>query len=882
MRPTTPRLVALLASLALTFGMAWPIAAIDGGEVAPVQAPPVAQDQAINELANTWFVELSSPPRAKGTAPGQLKKEHDAFRAQARQSGLAYDERFSYDALFNGLSITLDDGQLSTLQRIPAVKAIWPVVSFELDPTTEISPELATALTMTGADIAQSELGFTGKGVKVAVMDTGIDYDHPDLGGCFGPGCRVATGWDFVGDAYNADPSSPDYSPIPVPDPDPDDCQGHGTHVSGIVGASGEVTGVAPGVTFGAYRVFGCDGSTTADIMAAAMELALADGMDVLNMSIGSSFEWPQYPTAIAANSLVDRGMIVVASIGNAGANGLFSTGPPGNGEKVIGVAAFDNSHISALTFNVNPSEQQVPYLPLATTQAPPTSGTSPEIAYVGRGCPVESPDVPVADEYLADPDGLVALIDRGDCTFEGKYQRAVDAGAVGVIIANNVTGLFAGGGVTDRGVFGIGISLADGDHIKSQLPGATVTWTDVRVNAVNPTGGLISSFSSYGLAPDLSFKPNIGAPGGLIRSTYPLELGGYQIISGTSMASPHVAGGAALYLEAHPGATQADIKTAFQNSADPKLWSLGPANQLLDHTFRQGAGMLDVDDAILATTNVTPSEIALGEAPSTTTTLTIANDGSEAVTYELSTEAAISTPLASAFAFGFWWEPDQVTFSAPSVTVPAGGSATVNVTIAAGAGIPAPALYGGYLYFTSETETLSVPYAGFKGDYQSIQAVTGAGADLPQVGRLTECGILRGLDCTSGGNWDLLPNGGTFTLDTSGAIPDVPYFLVHLDHQVQSLELSVIDAGTGKPIHPVFNSFVDLELVGRNSTESSFFAFSWDGTRPHSASGRGKTKVVPDGTYLIELKALKALGDPTNPDHWETWTSPAVTIDRP
>src|SRR5690606_16946533 len=126
-------------------------------------------------------------------------------------------------------------------------------------------------------------LGFTGAGVRVGVIDTGVDYDHPDLGGSgvddpsnF-PNERVVAGWDFVGDDFNADDSSPSYQPVPHPDADPDDCEGHGTHVAGIVGASGDpaeggVRGVAPDAEIGAYRVFGCDGSTTADIMLAAME----------------------------------------------------------------------------------------------------------------------------------------------------------------------------------------------------------------------------------------------------------------------------------------------------------------------------------------------------------------------------------------------------------------------------------------------------------------------------------------------------------------------------------------------------------------------------------------------------------------------------------
>jgi minor extracellular serine protease Vpr len=101
------------------------------------------------------------------------------------------------------------------------------------------APDLITALKMTGADIAQSELGLSGWGVTVAVIDGGIDYDHPDLGGCFGPGCRVNKGFDLVGDAFNTDFTSPSYNPTPVPDPFPDDCDGHGTHVNGIVACSG-------------------------------------------------------------------------------------------------------------------------------------------------------------------------------------------------------------------------------------------------------------------------------------------------------------------------------------------------------------------------------------------------------------------------------------------------------------------------------------------------------------------------------------------------------------------------------------------------------------------------------------------------------------------
>jgi minor extracellular serine protease Vpr len=835
-----------------------PMAALGESTTLYPQTPaPSAEDgQFTNETSRLWFVELSSTPAAEGTSIAKLRNEKAAFRSNARRAGLDYTERMSFDTLWNGLSIEMHPSQLNKLHRISGVTAVYPVATVDFEPGVQVSPELATALSMTGADVAQSELGYSGAGIRVAVMDTGVDYDHPDLGGCFGPGCRVATGWDFVGDAFNADPTSASYNPVPAPDPDPDDCNGHGTHVAGIIGANGEVTGVAPDVTFGAYRVFGCEGSTTADIMLAAMERALADGMHVLNMSIGSAFSWPQYPTAKASDRLVNKGMVVVASIGNSGANGVYSAGAPGLGQKVIGVASFDNSHINTLTFNLNPGGQQMSYLPLSTTPDPPTTGTSAELVYVGRGCNT--------DTYLGDPGGKVALIVRGECTFNEKYQRAMNDGAVGVVIHNNVAGLFAGGGVSPRDFFGIGISLADGMAIRTLLTaGETVTleWSDVRINAANPTGGLISSFSSYGLAPDLTLKPDIGAPGGLIRSTYPLELGGYAIISGTSMSAPHVAGGVALLLEAKPKTPAQAVRDILQNSADPKMWGGNPGLGFLDNVHRQGAGMLDISGAILSTTTIEPGKLSLGESEAgpATRTLTIKNNGSDAVTYNLSHVPALSTG-GSTFVPSFFTGFASVAFSSASVTIPAGGSATVDATITANPGLPDRSQYGGYIVFTPQDggPVYRVPYAGFKGDYQSIVALTPTAFEFPWLASL------------EGDVFDNEESGATYTMVDG----DIPYVLLHLDHQVRRLRMTVQDASTGRSWHRAY----DIDYVGRNSTSTSFFAFPWDG---ETMNGK-KVTVVPDGQYVIVLTVEKALGDSSNPAHVETWTSPVITIARP
>jgi subtilisin family serine protease len=563
------------------------------------------------------------------------------------------------------------------------------------------------------------------------------------------------TGWDFVGDAFNADPASASYNPVAMPDPFPDDCNGHGTHVSGIVGASGEVVGVAPGVTFGAYRVFGCAGSTTADIMIAAMERALADDMDILNMSIGSAFNtWPQYPTAMAADRLTTRGMVVVASIGNSGANGLYSAGAPGVGNQVIGTASFDNSHVALATFTVTPAGLSIGYANAAAAPPAPTSGSLP-LAKTGTPASTADGCTPHAPGAFA---GQAVLIRRGTCGFYDKALNAQNAGAAAVVLYNNVPGRFSPtvAGAVPITIPVVAISDTEGVAINNAIEAGPqmLNWTDQLGTFVNPTGGLISSFSSYGLNAELTVKPDIGAPGGLIRSTYPLEAGGYATISGTSMASPHVAGAVALLLEARPGTPPQAVRDILQNSADPKPWWGNPALGFLDNVHRQGAGMLDIDDAILSTTTITPGKLSLGESSAgpAMKTLTLYNNSGVDVTYDLSHQAALATG-PNTFTVGFFNAPASVVFSSSSVTVPAWGTAWVDVTITANAALADLSLYGGYIAFTPQGggQAYRVSYAGLKGDYQSKQVLTSGGSGFPLVGRATACIRIVDGECIGG-----------------------------------------------------------------------------------------------------------------------------------
>lgn len=868
------------------------------GSLSELAGLPEPTDELIHEPTGAWFVELTAKPVADGGSRAAAEQQQDRFLAQAEAQGADLDVRYTYDRLWNGLSVSASEADITRLAGSAEVAAVYPVVTVDAPDPATTEPAMDSALGMTGADIAQSELGFTGDGLRVGVIDTGIDIDHPDLGGGGEPGdtafptSRVVAGYDFVGDDYNADDTSAAYQPVARPDDNPDDCNGHGSHVAGIVGASGDsaaggVLGVAPDVEFGAYRVFGCGGSTTSDIILAALERAHADDMDVVNMSLGAGFvTWPEYPTATASDALVDAGVVVVASIGNNGAAGTWSAGAPGVGEKVIGVASFDNTEYDARMFTVTPDGREFGYAEATGSPSAPTTGSLP---LSRTGTPASTADACTATGALPDLSGTVALIERGTCPFYEKARNAQQAGAAAVILYNNVPGALsptvAPPSPADPPITVpvVAVSQEDGVELDSRIAAgtATLTWTDETTTIENTTAGLVSSFSSYGMASDLSLKPDLGAPGGLIRSTYPLEDDGYAVISGTSMASPHVAGAVALLLQAHPSLTPAEVRDVLQNSADPADWSLVPDAGYLEPAHRQGAGMLDIDDSILAPVAVAPGKLSLGESEAgpSVRTLTLTNDGDSAVTYELSHADGISTAGAPNNP-GFFEGGATVAFSAPSVTVPAGGSASVDVTVTAPAE-PALGQYGGWVVLTpADGQPLRVPFAGFVGDYQQLPILTDAGAGLPALADVTACQRYVGVNCTMGGQFALLPDGATFSM-TEG---DYPVVVAHLEHAAQNVSLQLFhakaDGTAGRPYAGRLNTVFSEDYVGRSGTATAFNAYTWDGTRPRG-TGTDRRVEVPDGRYVLRLTATKPLADPSNPAHVETWDSPVIVVDR-
>lgn len=861
------------ALLALSFALA----ACDGGS--PPSAPEIerpgpspgeatspraAVDSPDHLARDLYFVELEGAPTSRGGHLDRLLVERARFHRRARLSGVALQERYAYTRLWNGLSARVTADQIALLRAVEGVKAVFPVHTVELDdtPSSNVTPDLFTALAMTGADVAQSTLGLTGQGILVGVIDSGVDHDHPDLGGCFGAGCRVVMGHDFVGDAYDAG----DSTTLPEPDDDPDDCAGHGTHVAGIIGANGLVKGVAPAVSFAAYRVFGCKGSAGTDVIVKAMETAAADGVRVVNMSLGTAFMWPESPEAQAANELVRSGVVVVASIGNSGTSGLWAAGAPGNADLVIGTASVENTAVAGPAFQISPHDTMtggglVGFNAAAGSPVIPTTGTLP----LTRPGAVTATEDACAALPAGSLTGQIALVRRGGCSFFIKASNAEAAGAAGVILYNNVAEALnpsvAGSPAITVPV--VGISGADGEAISAQLDAgsATLSWGTSVVTAENPHANTLSSFSSLGLTTELGLKPDIAAPGGSIYSTWPLELGAYASESGTSMASPHVAGTAALLLQARPGLSATMVREILQNNAVP---ALDEAGAVADSVHRQGAGLVHIDAAVLNPVRAAPSKIALGESEGgpVTTKITLTNEGGAAVTYAVTHVPALSTtgttyaptPLAGGYA--------DAAFDATSVTVPAGGSAGVSATITADPALADGALYGGYLVFTPQgagaTGILRVPYSGFKGDYQAIEILAPIANGYPW---LTD---------KAGANQ---PHGATFTLQDG----DMPRVVAHFEHAARQVNLDIVEA-------------TKLKAWGRALTEDYYpqsssgdavgatFTFGWDGTTTLNKN----IVEVPNGQYLIKLSVLKALGDASRAADWEVWTSPVVTLNHP
>ena len=594
----------------------------------------------------------------------------------------------SYEVTVNALGLKLNGATLDQVKGGPGTVAAGMSVDFKpaMSQSTALinAPELWTALG------GQAD---AGAGIKVGVIDTGIDQNHPflrDDGMTMPEGfpkgdTRFTSNKVIVARVYNENPW---YTAQAVQD--------HGTHVSGtIAGRAGTdappatgLSGVAPGAWLGAYNVFPGHVDSAKDIfIAKAVEQAVMDGMDVLNLSLGGTAHRGKSLSDMTMDGAADAGVVVAIAAGNSGP-GFYTVGSPGTSDKVITAAATTNSHYFAVPMDV-------------------TVGTETRTVNVGTAEPGGKITGPLTGEYaywggngtapaVTDVSGKIAVIDRGAITFTSKGRAAQNAGAIGVVIVNNVAG--------DPITMSVDVSVTIPMVMVTKDVGAWMKAGSGTVSISGPdlaeypaTPNLLASFSSWGPTPNYTLKPDVAAPGVNIYSS--VVGGGYTAMQGTSMATPHVAGSAALLLAYsranNLGWGPAEVKAALMGTAGDVSGQSDP--------LKVGAGLINLGRAM------NPPALAIPSSLSFELVRPVGNQ-----TYQLTFTLTNGTAAEQTYTFSE--AAGNLSLQPGSVTLAPGASAQATATVVnRGSQAPGqggtPELVRGYVIASSGAGDIRIPY---------------------------------------------------------------------------------------------------------------------------------------------------------------------------
>ncbi|MFC7319353.1 S8 family serine peptidase [Halobacillus campisalis] len=467
-----------------------------------------------------------------------------------------------YETIFNGIAVKGTPQELEKIARLGEVANQFPEQTYKTQET-----QLSSRGVELTTDTLRPDTTFTGEGVKVGVIDTGVDHTHPDLQ------LNYKGGFDLI-----------DFDDDPMETME-DGATLHGTHVAGVIAANGDMKGVAPDAEIYAYRALGPGGMGSSVQVIAAIEEAVEDGMDVINLSLGNDVNGPDWPTTKAVDRAIELGTTVIVAAGNAGPD-TWTIGSPATSPNAItvGASALPAEH-PVLTIKGEDKKLGVQLL----------QGSKPWD--LTRKYPLTE----MADRRLS---GKIVLVPRGGTSFAEKAKAAYVKGAEAVLIVNTADEPLQG-------------SI---DGLKLPIPVAAVTksegdwliekgiaadqWLETEQTKADHT---IAPFSSRGpVTSNWNVKPDVLAPGVNVISTVP---GGYQALQGTSMAAPHIAGVAALLKEAHPDWSPADIKTSIMSSAD----LLEGKEETLPPT-EQGAGYVNPEAALDPELWINPGALNFGK----------------------------------------------------------------------------------------------------------------------------------------------------------------------------------------------------------------------------------------------------------------------------
>jgi minor extracellular serine protease Vpr len=618
---------------------------------------------ALAQLApGRYVVELNGAPlgaevRTKGR--DALRDRVAAIRSEQARVRALIEQRngkvlSSVDSLMNGLIVKMADADAAALSQLPGVKQVYPVHQYKMD--------LDHALPLHHVPEAWALIGGkdkAGAGVRIAILDTGVSPNHPAFQDATlkpPPGFPQASKPDNLAFTNNKIIVARSYEDI-YQETDPDDAQdrmGHGTETAmcaaGVTntGPFATITGVAPKAWIGGYKIVpGNTGNASGDVILKAMDDALADGMDVINLSFGSPFEFidaPDYLPAVAVDRMKQFGVVMVVSAGNSGP-ALNTMGDFSSQASVISVGAVQSNR----AFNGSLS----------------IAGAAPIQAFSSNG-PVPGPiTTTVFDVTSVDATGLlcssplpagsasgqVALIMRGTCTFEQKVNNAAAGGAVAAIIyvQSGQTPLHPSIGAAVLPTVLLGNS--DGVALQSAVDSNPSTTVTVAFDGVpypeDPR--VLASFTSRGPNYDYTIKPDLVAVGtDVYMATQSLDptgalysANGYIVANGTSFASPLTAGAVAVLRGARPGLTVDQYRSLIINSATPIT---RPDGQI-ERVQQAGVGTLTLDTALQSTISAYPTSLSYflgsgdlgGAATGDVDQLTLTNVGTSSDVFHIS-----------------------------------------------------------------------------------------------------------------------------------------------------------------------------------------------------------------------------------------------------
>lgn len=510
----------------------------------------------------------------------QLKKAQEDTTKKIKEKAPKATIKETYSTLFSGFSISIPGDQITALASLPEVKAIYPNLTYKLHETSK-SPANQETPNIGGPTVGAPEAWnlkdptgkpLDGKGMKVAIIDSGVDYTHPDLK------ANYIGGYDTVDE-----------------DNDPMDGNVHGTHVAGIIAGNGKIKGIAPNASILAYRVMNDGGTGTTEDIIQGIEHAIQDGADVLNLSLGQDLNVPDQPVTMTLERAAKLGVTAVVSNGNDGPK-PWSVDAPGNASSVISVGASTVS-IPFPTFQVAGSNKSYQGLPLSKSDF--QVGNDAQLVYVGYGNP--------SDYAKQDVKGKFALVLQGTSSTLVKAEQAKQAGALGVLLISNekeINIMPEYFGREEVALPVMQLSNTNGEELKSLI---TKRKKNIKIGQPKQTE-LIGNFSSRGPSQgSWLIKPDVVAPGVQITSTVPR--GGYESHNGTSMAAPQVAGAVALLRQMHPDWTTEQLKSSLANTAE----TLKDVNENTYPVMTQGSGLINIPKAVKADALVTPNNVSFG-----------------------------------------------------------------------------------------------------------------------------------------------------------------------------------------------------------------------------------------------------------------------------